>query len=100
MFNTIINTNERREVFISGGVYTWSNNHESPTLEKLDTILMTKEWEAIFSTVHVYKVPRTMSDHNPLVLSTQQNTPVQMRIFIFELSWLKDPDFLVKVKKI
>jgi hypothetical protein len=36
IFNTLIHINELREIYILGGQYTWSNNHESSTLEKLD----------------------------------------------------------------
>jgi hypothetical protein len=68
------------------GAFTWSNNQEVPTLEKLNRILVNKEWEALFPIVHVYKIPRAMSDHNPLILSTQQVLRSRMREFRFELS--------------
>jgi hypothetical protein len=35
-----------------------------------------------------------------LMLSTHQNTSFKLRDFRFELVWLKDTEFLVKVKKI
>jgi hypothetical protein len=91
---------ELRELFISGGAFTWSNNQEVPTLEKLDRILVNKEWEALFPIVHVYKIPRAMSDHNPLILSTQQVLRSRTREFRFELSWIKDTDFHVRIQKI
>jgi hypothetical protein len=71
IFNTFINVSELREIYILGGGYTWSNNQEIPTLEKLDRILVTREWEILFPTAHVYKMARIMCDHNPLILSTQ-----------------------------
>ena len=40
MFNLIINSYALREVTLNGGLYTWSNNQENPTLEKLDRFLM------------------------------------------------------------
>jgi L-lysine 2,3-aminomutase len=43
MFNAIINTYELKEVEMSGGQFTWSNNHLNPTVEKLDIFLMTAE---------------------------------------------------------
>jgi endonuclease/exonuclease/phosphatase family metal-dependent hydrolase len=63
---------ELREIFISVGGYTWFNNQEFPTLEKLDIILVNREFEALLPTTHEYKIPRLMSDHNPLILSSQQ----------------------------
>jgi exonuclease III len=70
ILNIIINTNDLRKIHISGGDYTWSNNHLNPTLKKLDMILMSREWEIMFPTVMVYKKPREMSDHNILIIST------------------------------
>lgn len=55
---------------MSGGLYTWSNNQENPTLEKLDRILVSKNWEDIFPNVLVKKLPREISDHNPLIISS------------------------------
>lgn len=43
---------------MSGGRFTWSNNQSDPTLEKLDRILMSREWEDIFPSVMVNKLPR------------------------------------------
>lgn len=74
-FNAIIHANKLREIYIAGGKYTWSNNQENPTLEKLDRVLMTREWEIIFPAVNIHKIPREISDHNPLILSTSNFTP-------------------------
>jgi hypothetical protein len=48
LFNTLINFHELREIEMSGETYTWSNNQEDPILEKLDRILMSKDWEDLF----------------------------------------------------
>jgi endonuclease/exonuclease/phosphatase family metal-dependent hydrolase len=73
LFNSWINLNELREIHIPGGCFTWSNNQESPTLEKLDRVLMSREWEMMFPMAHIHKNPRALSDHNPLMLMTQFN---------------------------
>jgi hypothetical protein len=39
-FNALIQVNELRELYISRGVFTWSNNHVVSILEKLDRILL------------------------------------------------------------
>jgi len=85
---------------MSGGLYTWSNNQENPTLEKLDRILVSKEWEDIFPNVLVKKLPRKVSDHNLLILSTTSYKPTRHIHFRFELSWFSNPDFLPMVEKI
>jgi hypothetical protein len=38
MFNLVINSYDLRELPIACGKYTWSNNRENPTLEKLDSV--------------------------------------------------------------
>lgn len=100
MFNTLINFHELREIVMNGGVFTWSNNQEVPLLEKLDRVLVTKEWEDCFPNAIVKKLPRDISDHNPLILSMGScNTPRHIQ-FRFERSWISNPDFLPAVRKI
>jgi hypothetical protein len=100
IFNTIININDLRELYVSRGKYTWSNNQVNPTLEKLDRILMSREWEKFFPAVLAYKRPREFSNHNPIIMNSQFSTLSQSRSFKIELSWLEHPDFLVKVEEI
>ena len=66
-FNAIINTMCLREIFVEGGMFTWSNNQAHPTLEKLDKILMSYDWEDLFPLVTARKLVRDVSDHNPLL---------------------------------
>jgi hypothetical protein len=51
VFNNNIQVNGLREITIGGGKYTWSNNQTNPILEKLDMVLMSREWELLFPTV-------------------------------------------------
>jgi hypothetical protein len=48
MFKSIINICEMREIDMSGGQFTWSNNQAVPTLEKLDRFIVSREWELLF----------------------------------------------------
>ena len=79
-----------------GGLYTWSNNQAHPTLEKLDRILMNSEWKDLFPLVTTRKLVRDISDHNPLVLSTNSACPQspKPREFRFEMSWMTNEEFL------
>jgi hypothetical protein len=72
MFNCIINSYGLREIFLSGGKFTWSNNQTDPTLKKLDIMLMNDSWEALFPLTNLRKNPRFISDYNPLLLCTEQ----------------------------
>jgi hypothetical protein len=71
MFNSVIQAYDLREIALSGGGYTWSN----PTLERLDIVLMSKDWETLFPKVCVHKLPRDFSDHNPLIMATLSSEP-------------------------
>jgi hypothetical protein len=76
------------------------NNQTPPTLEKLDRFLMSKGWDDIFPSVMVRKLPRELSDHNPLILTTENKTPLKKLEFRFELSWLKHPEFHKKMSEL
>lgn len=102
IFNSIINTLALREIHISGGKYTWTNNQAHPMLEKLDRILMSESWEDLFPLVSVRKLVQEISDHNPLLLSSGEEgrEAPKPREFRFDLSWIKDDRFLPIVSKI
>lgn len=70
VFNSMIHFYELRELVMSGGIFTWSNNQDPAVLEKLDRILVTKDWEDFFPQACVNELSRKVSDHNPLVLTT------------------------------
>lgn len=61
---------------------------------------MSKEWEDLFPTASINKMPREVSDHNPLILYTDVNKPLNYLGFKFELAWIIQPDFKDLVKKI
>jgi exonuclease III len=84
MFNNIINTYALREIHLSGGQYTWSNNQADPTLEKLDRFLMSSDWEDLFPLTTVHKLNRDVSDHNPLILDTMEDKPKKKFPFRFK----------------
>jgi hypothetical protein len=69
-------------------------------LEKLDRVLVSRDWEKIIPTVHVHIERRGLSDHNPLIVCTKLRTFGNQRDFKFELSWLKHEDFTHKVAEI
>ncbi|PVH36725.1 hypothetical protein PAHAL_6G153500 [Panicum hallii] len=101
LFNSLFHFHELRELEMNCGA--WSSNQPNPTLVKLDRILITREWEAMFPLATVSKLPREVSDHNP-------PHPISGRVggdrtrkkidFRFELSWLKHQDFIPKVKQV
>lgn len=85
---------------MNGGMFAWTNNQENPTLEKLGRVLVTKEWGDIFPQALVNILPREISDHNPLIISTGKRDNLPFIQFIFDLGWFKNPEFLSLVEKI
>jgi hypothetical protein len=99
MFNAIINCHGLRELYLSGGQYTWSNNQQDPTLENLDRFLMNDAWETLFPLTTVHKLVREMSDHNPLILDTMEQKDKAVRDFKFKKAWLQEEDFMSRVSR-
>jgi len=93
-FNSIIACYDIMDLGMAGGKFTWSNNQSPPTLERLDRVLVSKSWEDMFPTAIVSKLPREISDHNPLILNSSQQQPLRKLSFRFELMWLRNPEFL------
>ena len=68
LFNAVIEQGELMELMLSGRKYTWCNNHEDPTYELLDRVLVSHEWEEHFPLVCVTTMPSELSDHTPLLI--------------------------------
>jgi hypothetical protein len=49
-------------------LFTWSNERAHPTLEKIDRVFFTNEWEAIHPHHYLHSMTMLCSDHAPLVL--------------------------------
>lgn len=100
LFNAPISFHELQEIETTGGIFTWSNNQDPPTLEKLDRILVSNGWADLYPQVLVRKLPREVSDHNPLIISYGiSKKPFQIQ-FRFELSWMSHPKFKNEVARI
>ncbi|KAG2590773.1 hypothetical protein PVAP13_5NG412800, partial [Panicum virgatum] len=67
-FNAIISAYELIDIHMTNGKYTWSNNQSDPTLVRLDRFLVSKDWEVYFLETIISRLPREVSDHNPLIL--------------------------------
>lgn len=70
LFNAIIDAFNLRELELSGRQYTWANNLQAPTFEKLDRILSCTDWDLKFPHITVHTLSREISDHTPVFLST------------------------------
>lgn len=59
----------------SGPRMTWTNNRQglANTMERLDRALCNEDWQTMFPEETVKVLPRTYSDHSPLVVYTQDS---------------------------
>jgi endonuclease/exonuclease/phosphatase family metal-dependent hydrolase len=88
LFNYVIAQGELMEIPLSGRIYTWSNNHEDPSFELLDMVLVSPSWEEKFPVVIVSTLTRDLSDHTPLLITTGEQ-PKTPPIFRFENCWFE-----------
>jgi endonuclease/exonuclease/phosphatase family metal-dependent hydrolase len=70
IFNAIIESLDLREIVLSGCQFTWASRRIVPTVEKLDRVLVSVEWEEKYPLVSVRALTRTGSDHTPLLIQT------------------------------
>ena len=62
--------------------------------------MMSKNWESNFLFVKVSKLPRSISDHNPLIMDTEITDKKPLSSFHFKNGWLTHPEFTSIVDKI
>jgi hypothetical protein len=91
-FNSIIDVHDLIELDLSGRHFTWSNNRNPPTFEKLDMFFVSPEWDLHYNNMNVTGLSRSFSDHVPLCLKTDLISPTR-RDFRYELCWKFRPDF-------
>ncbi|KAL7198295.1 hypothetical protein ACSBR2_020738 [Camellia fascicularis] len=86
-----------------GPRFTWTNNRHglANTMECLDRAISNDKWRALFPEGTVRTLPRTYSDHSPLIVLTQGMHPPNptSRPFRFEAAWLCHHSFPDVVKK-
>lgn len=97
-FRRFVNEHELKDIHLHGHNYTWNNERDRPTLVKLDRVLVTVDWEATFQNCFMQALPTTLSDHCPLLLSTNIDSSGKRR-FHFEKFWTKMPGFSEAVEK-
>uniref|UniRef100_A0ACD5X6M7 Uncharacterized protein n=1 Tax=Avena sativa TaxID=4498 RepID=A0ACD5X6M7_AVESA len=81
----------------NGPAYTSTNKRFSskPTYERLDRCLVNAQWCNAYPVSNVYNMPliHPISDHAPILLSTDGTTRKIRCSFKFENWWLKEKDF-------
>lgn len=89
------------EIDLSCRSFTWCNDHENPTFEKLDRVVVNMEWEMHYPLAKMEAMARALSDHVPQLLDTGAGANnVINKPFTFELSWFLRDDIVREVEKI
>ena len=91
-FSDILNDLELRDLPLQGGPYTWRGALNGRSMSCLDRFLVTADWESHCNKVIQRCLPRSVSDHFPILLDSDgvRTGPSPFR---FELMWLKYEGF-------
>ncbi|KAH7838491.1 hypothetical protein Vadar_027204 [Vaccinium darrowii] len=96
-FTNNINDCNLVDIGSSGPRFTWTNGRQgSANIQKrLDRGLCNEEWRSLFPEGTITTLPRTYSDHNPLLLHLHGNISFipTNKPFRFEAAWIVDPSF-------
>lgn len=91
-FNNTIRDLQLMDLLVVDKKYTWSSLRESPSLAKLDRILVSPEWEYHYPLAVVQACHRLTSDHVPLNLIIGGNDHCKKRQLRFEKMWMKSDE--------
>lgn len=67
-FSSFVDGMSLMYVLITGPCFTWSNLQADSAMSKLDTFLISIDWEDLFSPLMAVALPRLVSDHVPIFL--------------------------------
>jgi hypothetical protein len=90
---------ELKELYLNGRRFTWSNERQHPTLERLDRVFSTIDWEEQFPGALLTATSSGPSDHCPLILSLAPDL-LRGRRFQFQSFWPKMDGFLDVVQEV
>jgi len=96
-FRSFLDEAELQGIHLRGRLYTWSNERDRPTLERLDRVFASEDWVADFPDHDLSALGTECSDHAPL-LKTDSSLPHCKR-FRFENFWPKCEGFLRVVEE-
>jgi exonuclease III len=93
-FNTMIDWLQLWELHRSGGRFTRSNKQSRPTMEVLDRVLVSADWEAWFPLALVFSLTRAGSDHCPIFVDLGNGVQNYPKPFRMEPHWFSTPNFV------
>lgn len=97
-FRVALDTARLREIKCKNRHFTWTNEHEDPTMVSIDKVFCNLEWEAQFPNYMLMAALMACSNHCPLVLANTA-APRQKPVFCFESFWPRFPCFQEMVQR-
>jgi len=100
-FQTCIGSSDLSQISFKGSPFTWWNGRagEDCIFERLDRIFQNTKFQRLFSQSEVEHLPRTGSDHAPLLLCCENKVNKVRKSFKFLKFWVEHKFFLDVVKK-
>jgi hypothetical protein len=81
-----------QEIHLNGRHFTWSNEQAHLTLERIDHVFISNEWDDIFPDHKHHSLSSLCSDHVPLLLHTEDEIQAGKH-FHFPSFWPRFPGF-------
>ncbi|KAJ0967159.1 hypothetical protein J5N97_024076 [Dioscorea zingiberensis] len=91
LFNEFINDNHLFDLGFIGSPFTWCNNQLglAKRWARLDRFLANNDWVSKFDSYFNKYLPRTASDHSPLLLTATFGSQHKHRVFRFDNYWFE-----------
>jgi hypothetical protein len=86
-FRDFVSSQELKEIYMHGRLFTWSNERRAPTMSKIDRALASVDWDLSYPDALLQAISSSISDHAPLHLSMNASFRPKRR-FKFEMFWL------------
>ncbi|KAJ3685147.1 hypothetical protein LUZ61_014311 [Rhynchospora tenuis] len=94
-FRAMANRTQLIDLGYHGCAYTWTNNRPCTTLimQRLDRAMASVTWTALYPSAKVYHLPRSNSDHVPILLCLKPERVKGRRTFKVENWWMNTEGF-------
>ncbi|KAL0367744.1 UNVERIFIED_CONTAM: hypothetical protein Sradi_3664500 [Sesamum radiatum] len=94
-FNEAIFDSGLLDVGFEGSQYTWTDHR---LWQRLDRVLFASEWIDTFPHTSVHHLPRSSSDHCPILVRVRVSTSSGPSSFRFQNMWFRHPNFMTVVQ--
>jgi hypothetical protein len=97
LFNKFISDNGIKEILRKGNKFTWTNKQDQPIMSTLDRVFTSHDWDFLYPWATCEVLPRVGSDHNYLLVTTEDTRVSHPYMFRFEMAWFTQEEFQDKL---